>query len=347
MVGLSIVALFSLLGQNLASPHQILMPPLASSRFVRETMATATDPLGRMTVMTRINGQGPFPFTVDTGANRSVISDRLAQQLDLTDNGTITIEGLIGPDEVRAVHVDHMKAGSAEQHALDTAVLPAASLGSTGFLGTDMLQGRNVILDFKRHRITLTRLEGPEAVTGQTIIVEARRRLGQLVLGDAWVGNVRVVAIIDTGAENTIGNPALRKILMGTRPTGPIGQLIGVTGKWIPGEAGNVRNVHIGKMSLDNMPIVFADPHTFRLFKLENKPAILVGMDVLRMFDQVAIDFSRQEVRFNISENWNPRTLQALNWRRNEGTDDGSARLLARADPAGAGLDPGRNLLGH
>ena len=92
---------------------------------------------------------------------------------------------------------------------------------------------------------------------------------------------------------------------------------------------------------------IFADPHTFRLFKLENTPAILVGMDVLRMFDQVAIDFSRQEVRFNISQSWNPRTLQALNRPKTEGTDDGSARLLARADPAGAGVDTGGNLFRH
>ena len=313
MAGLSIALLLSLLGQNSASPHSILVPGGPSTRFVRETMATAVDPAGRMTVMTKINGQGPYPFTIDTGANRSVISDRLAQELGL-------------------------------------AVLPASSLGSTGFLGTDMLQGRNVVLDFKRHRIILTRFEGLAAVgatDGETITVDARRRLGQLVLTDASVGGVKVVAIIDTGAENTIGNPALRKLLMGTKPSGPTGQLIGVTGKWIPGEAGYVPKIRIGKMSMGNMPIVFADPHTFRLFKLENTPAILVGMDVLRMFDQVAIDFSRQEVRFNISQSWNPRTLQALNRPKTEGTDNGSARLLARADPAGAGVDTGGNLFRH
>jgi predicted aspartyl protease len=350
MAGLSIALLLSLLGQNSASPHSILVPGGPSTRFVRETMATAVDPAGRMTVMTKINGQGPYPFTIDTGANRSVISDRLAQELGLAVNGTIKIEGLVGPDEVSAVRVDHMKAGTAEQHALDTAVLPASSLGSTGFLGTDMLQGRNVVLDFKRHRIILTRFEGLAAVgatDGETITVDARRRLGQLVLTDASVGGVKVVAIIDTGAENTIGNPALRKLLMGTKPSGPTGQLIGVTGKWIPGEAGYVPKIRIGKMSMGNMPIVFADPHTFRLFKLENTPAILVGMDVLRMFDQVAIDFSRQEVRFNISQSWNPRTLQALNRPKTEGTDNGSARLLARADPAGAGVDTGGNLFRH
>jgi predicted aspartyl protease len=297
-----------------------------------------------MTLMTRVNGQGPFPFTIDTGANRSVISDRLASQLGLKADGTIMIEGLIGPDEVGAVRVAHIKAGSVEQHEFDTAVLPAASLGSTGFLGTDMLQGRNVVLDFRRHKITITRGRGGE-IDGETVTVNARRRLGQLVMTDAAVGKVRVVAIIDTGAENTIGNPALRRMLMGTRPLGPVGELIGVTGKTIPGEAAKLPHIRIGTMELGGVPIVYADPHTFHLFKLENTPAILVGMDMLRLFNRVAIDFGRSEVRFDIGELWNPPTRQALNLPRNEGRNDGSAGLLARTDTAGAGLDTGRDIL--
>jgi len=343
----TVAALLALVGGNLASPELSLVPGMTGSRFQRETLATATDPAGRMTVMTMVNGQGPFPFTIDTGANRSVISDRLAKGLGLSANGTIMIEGLIGPDEVQAVRVGHMKAGTAEQREIDTAILPAASLGSTGFLGTDMLQGRNVILDFRRHRIILTRLANQGFENGETITVTARRRLGQLVVTDASVNGVKVTAIIDTGAENTIGNPALRKMLVGSKPTGAMGELISVTGKSIPGEASFVPNIRIGKMRMGNMPIVFADPHTFRLFGLDGGPAILIGMDVLRMFDRVAIDFSRREVRFNIGQTWNPATRQALNRPRNEDSDNGSAGLLARTDQAGAGFDTGRDILGH
>jgi predicted aspartyl protease len=224
MAIMTVAAFFALVG-NLASPELTLVPRMTGSRFQRETLATATDPAGRMTVMTMVNGQGPFPFTIDTGANRSVISDHLAKGLGLSPNGTIMIEGLIGPDEVQAVRVGHMKAGTAEQREIDTAILPAASLGSTGFLGTDMLQGRNVILDFRRHRITLTRLANQGFDDGETITVTALRRLGQLVVTDASVNGVRVTAIIDTGAENTIGNPALRKMLVGSKPPGAMGEL--------------------------------------------------------------------------------------------------------------------------
>ncbi len=338
-----VAALLSLSAHNLASPEADYSFGGAGPQ---ERLATATDPAGRITLMTSVNGKGPFPFTIDTGANRSVISDRLAAQLGLTPNGTVTIEGLVGPDEVSAVRVDHIKAGTVEQSALDTAVLPAASLGSTGFLGTDMLQGRNVVLDFRKHAITLTRGRGVD-FDGETVTVYARRRLGQLVMTDASVGKIKVVAIIDTGAENTIGNPALRKALMGEKPLGPVGELMGVTGRTIPGEASKLPRIRIGKMELGGMPIVYADPNTFHLFKLDNSPAILVGMDMLRLFNRVAIDFGRSEVRFNIGQAWNPPVRQALNRTRNEDDGNGGAGLLARADQAGPGLDTGRNLLGH
>lgn len=342
MSAVAVAALLSLSAHNLASPER----DFSFDSGPKERLATATDPAGRITLMTRVNGKGPFPFTIDTGANRSVISDRLAAQLGLQSNGTVTIEGLVGPDEVDSVHLDLIKAGSVEQRELETAVLPAASLGSTGFLGTDMLQGRNVVLDFREHNITLTRGKGTD-FDGQTVTVYARRRLGQLVMTDAAVGKVKVIAIIDTGAENTIGNPALRRMLMGDKPKGPMGQLIGVTGRSIPGEASKLPRIRIGSMELGGMPIVFADPHTFHLFKLENTPAILVGMDMLRLFNRVAIDFGRSEVRFNIGEFWNPATRQALNRSRNEDSNDGGARLLARTDQAGPGFDTGRNLFGH
>src|SRR3954468_9984703 len=100
MAIIAVTAFLALVGGNLASPELTLVPGMTGSRFQRETLATATDPAGRMTVMTMVNGQGPFPFTIDTGANRSVISDRLAHGLGLSPNGTIMIEGLIGPDEV-------------------------------------------------------------------------------------------------------------------------------------------------------------------------------------------------------------------------------------------------------
>src|SRR5262245_22989425 len=48
---------------------------------------TRSDRLGRVVAPVIVNGQGPFRFIVDTGANRSAVSQALADQLGLTPNG--------------------------------------------------------------------------------------------------------------------------------------------------------------------------------------------------------------------------------------------------------------------
>ena len=56
--------------RRIAEPDQILGP--------ETTLTARTDLLARMTVDVMINGQGPFPFAVDTGADRTAISASLA-----------------------------------------------------------------------------------------------------------------------------------------------------------------------------------------------------------------------------------------------------------------------------
>ncbi|MEK6638843.1 MAG: retropepsin-like aspartic protease [Pseudomonadota bacterium] len=50
---------------------------------VEDIIATAEDDALRMTVPVMINGQGPFRFVIDTGADRTVISSELAERLGL------------------------------------------------------------------------------------------------------------------------------------------------------------------------------------------------------------------------------------------------------------------------
>ena len=137
----------------------------------------------------------------------------------------------------------------------------------------------------------------------ETITVTGRSRFGQLVLTDAAINGHKVYAIIDTGADTTVANPALRQLLLGTaelRFTGT--QLVGVTGAVIPAENGSVPRIRLGGMTLTNMPVAYADAHTFKKFGVDKVPAILVGMDVLAGFERVAVDFKRRQVRFRVGD---------------------------------------------
>lgn len=277
---------------------------LGSGPEPEETLAASTDIGQRMTVATHVNGIGPFSFTIDTGAARSVVSDRLASRLSLPVGKMVTIYGIDGPSPASTVRVDSLRVGARERKDIAAPVLPERSLGSSGFLGIDALKDERVLMDFKRNRVTIAQ-SAREAMEGEggVIVVTGRSRFGQLILTDARVGGIKVRAIIDTGAQNTIGNLPLQR-MMAKRGAAP-GQktsIIGVTGAELPAEATSIRRITLGGMEVTHMPIAYADVQTFRLFGLEDKPAILVGMDVLRMFERVAVDFKEREVRFRVGD---------------------------------------------
>ena len=64
------------------------------------------------------------------------------------------------------------------------------------------------------------------------IVVTARSRFGRLMLIDAEVDGQRVYVIVDTGAQITVGNIALRRALERRHRLGPIApvELVSVTG---------------------------------------------------------------------------------------------------------------------
>jgi hypothetical protein len=55
--------------------------------------------------------------------------------------------------------------------------------------------------------------------------------------------------------------------------------------------------MRIGGMDIKQMPVAFSDVHPFRKLGLTDKPAILLGMDALELFDRVSVDFANRRVR--------------------------------------------------
>lgn len=264
-----------------------------------ESFAAAEDRALRLTVPVFANGQGPFDFTLDTGADRSVVSDRLARALALPPGRPVLVHGVVDVRPVATVRLARLRVGRIERRDLATPVLPADALGATGFLGIDALGRHEVVLDFRRRRVTLARSGPRTADPPDTIVVTGRSRFGQLILTDARIAGRKVYAIIDTGAQNTVGNMALHRLLLGGAPFAPgDGRLLGVTGGSIPAESGVISRVRLGGLTISNMPVAYAAAHSFAKFKVEDAPALLVGMDVLRGFAEVRLDFPRREARF-------------------------------------------------
>ncbi len=75
---------------------------------------TRPDRVGRMLAAVEVNGSGPYRFIIDLGANRSVLSSRLAEQLGLDAVGTETVQvhGVTGSAIVPMALVDELRVGN-------------------------------------------------------------------------------------------------------------------------------------------------------------------------------------------------------------------------------------------
>ena len=109
--------------------------------------------------------------------------------------------------------------------------------------------------------------------------------------------------VVDTGAQVSIGNEALRKRLSksGVKRMGMV-ELESVTGEKLSGQYTIVRKLEVGGVTLKDLPVVFADSHAFDRLGLGGKPALLLGMNALRGFETVSIDFAKRKLRVVLPE---------------------------------------------
>jgi hypothetical protein len=74
-----------------------------------------------------------------------------------------------------------------------------------------------------------------------------------------------------------------------------------VAGERFSGDLLYLPFVRLGGLQLGNVPVVHADTHVFGLWDLEDKPAIMLGIDLLTEFNTVILDFGHSQVRFDIA----------------------------------------------
>ena len=315
-------------GQQQPVPAGALPPAASQAEAVAteqnaEILGYLPDESTRMTVPVNIGAQGPFRFVVDTGAERTVISRELARSLSLSPGRTATVHSMTEVSQIGTVIIPDLRIGGRSVNDINAPALSQGNLGAQGMLGADSLQTQRVMFDFKRQEMTITPSRRREVSWPQdgTIVVTGRRHFGRLMLIDASVDGQRVVVIVDTGSQVTVANSALRDALQRRHRLGrlyPL-ELISITGGRITANYGVAHRIRIGDIDIQDLPIAFADVHPFRQLQLTDRPAILLGMDAMRLFDRVSIDFANHRVRVLL-----PGSSQQMNAMRMAGTPLGA-----------------------
>lgn len=256
----------------------------------------------RVTIPIHIDGKGPWNFVIDTGSQRTVIARDLAERLALPPRTSVTIISMTGRSEASTVAVPRLGFAGGTIDDIEAPVLEGEHLGAPGLLGLDSLHAKRVTLDFRSGRMAIasSHPRRPVSVDPDTIVVEARRKRGQLILLDSNVNGMRVAIMLDTGTDFSIGNMALRNKLIAKKraPELLTASLTSVTGGTLSGEVGRIKSVKMGRVNLIDVPVLFVDASPFAELGMADKPALLLGISALRLFDRVAIDFGRGKVDF-------------------------------------------------
>ncbi len=269
-------------------------------------LATRNDTAMRLMVEVRVNGAGPYNFVVDTGAERSVIADNVAADLALVTSGRATVEGIVRTLPADLVTVTELAYGPFTRANLQLPVLPRKLMEADGYLGLDAINGSRVTFDFKNRalRIEQPKAKAPPTSETETIIIHAPGIAGRLRAEHCVIDGVYATVFIDSGAELSIGNSALKAALdKGRHPPVDMGKVVltGITGGEAEGRIIPVHEIRIQNLTFSDGTVVISDAPDFDNWHLATKPALLIGMDYLRQFASVSIDYRRKEIRFELA----------------------------------------------
>lgn len=266
---------------------------------------------GRLTVPVRI-GEGPeLRFAIDSAANASVIAVDLVERLGLTALPNANIHTLLGLETVSRVLSARLRTGAIDHPDISLVTASRGGLGGIdGLLGTDVLAGYRLIMEFAARRLRIVRSRSSSGGffnQGRSIIeyrAPAEQRFVNLMMIDARSGPVACKAIIDTGARVSIINPALARMARASPITLEDGSrrqaVVSATGRSQTAEVMLLPTLSFGGITVKRVPVLMGLFHVFDLWGLGDRPAMLLGVDVLGLFRRVSIDLGRSELFLEI-----------------------------------------------
>lgn len=276
-------------------------PPLSREQASLFALPTTRDHIGRVVVAVTVNGKGPFRFIVDTGATRSTVSPDLVRALGLKPSAVpvLVLNGITGTSQVSTVTLDSIQAGDLTIDGPVVPVVPESIMaGADGIFGAAELTEKSLSVDFQRNRVEISN-GVPAALRAQALRIHATRVSHGLMVLATRVGRVPALAVIDTGSERTLGNLALRDALDEPRRAGAVTLVTFVYGATMQVERGEIwraPTISIDSLRISDVHVVYGDFHVFKVWEMQDQPAIIIGMDVLGTVGSLGIDFKDQVV---------------------------------------------------
>ena len=271
----------------------------------------------RMTLPVSINSGPTLSFLIDTGAEVSGVTPEVARRYGFAQAGSRTVVGIAGREQVATVRMSGLQFSRSRGADTDALLFSRAAMGADGYLGIDSLADQRIEFDFANQRMQLRRSSRfPMRSSERAVVVRAKAENGRLIFSSAQVNKTVVTVMLDTGSTVTVGNAELMRQLAAKGRLGetvPI-EVLSVTGKMVSANYAILREVLIGDVLIRRLPVAFATVEPFHHLGWDDRPALLLGMDALRAFAKVTVDFPNRAVKFTARNYDNEATIGLGVW---------------------------------
>jgi len=262
-------------------------------------VALTLTPRGFPVVEIAINGEGPFPMVLDTGAGLTTVTTALKDELKLIKIGRMPqpLQLAGGAEPVDIYTLGFVALGGRPAPAPITVILDAPMKyirEARGILGMNVLSRFAVEIDQPNKRLILHDSGALPTRGDDWTVLKLVRRADNFLIVEAEIGGVAARAMLDTGANQTILNPALAEALgIAAGAPGVSEGKIALTGA--TSLKARVENVVLGDAEWPALDILTADLPIFAALELSDKPGLILGNDALKQV-RIFIDYAGDQV---------------------------------------------------
>jgi hypothetical protein len=239
-------------------------------------------PSGHLLLPVTIDGDGPFPFILDTGASHTAIASDVAQRFGFLPQSQRyeDVQALTTRFEAERFALRGIAFGGLAPIDLVSVIIPVEEgepIPVAGLLGADAITANRYTLDLAAGRLILD----PEPLSHADGGIDGA---GLLVGGAAMLRVSRPVHVmLDSGSARTIANMPLERLAGNRHMVMRTMTIGGIDGRDIE-EASltTIRQFRMGGLCFSALRVLNSDLDIFRHLGWEREPAMVIGMDLLQ-----------------------------------------------------------------
>ncbi len=259
--------LFVLLAFATFVPAIAQAPEQTAPTSTHVTAKIKLDDLSMIIVPVSINGSGPYDFLLDTGSAKTMVDQKLADELGLPRVSEKTVVGMLASARMSVVHVNSLSVAGAVVPGgeIFSSDHPASVTGKVrGVLGEDFLQNFDLLIDYRQKSV---RFESPlgsmaETAVGEHLplqlngVLRGKPTHNRLVVSGhiPELGDSPMQLLLDSGANS----PTLFRDSLGAGATQQEPMRAGNFNQWVSSSASTrtVRSLSLGGSSLTNLTLI-------------------------------------------------------------------------------------------